>query len=135
MMTTEEIEVRTQKIGMFFTAFGVDASEERVAVYVEQTRAIPWKRDGILYFLQALGKCVREKNDGYQTAPSVGEIWDAAESFIPSEQRRYSGTQGSGPPRWFSDCKRLQAPYDRAALKAGDGGGDFGQLEEGEQRQ
>lgn len=95
-MTDEEKEQRIDLIrGMFETA-GVKASDDRVRSYCNETALLP------LWMLStSVSSCLREKSDGYQTAPQVGQLWDAAKKMIPSSQWQYRPGTGSLPPKWF----------------------------------
>lgn len=116
----EHWAARALAVGEMFTTAGVDASTERVLLYVRETAWIPWAHppegyDRREYFQRALSKALREKDGDFQTAPQVSSIWRAFRDLLPkSEWRHYPGSP-SLPPKWSKTAERLQDRLDQTA--------------------
>jgi hypothetical protein len=95
-MSPEEKHIRRGQVADMFTVLGVQAGPDQMRLWLNATAFIP-----PLLFAKAIAKLIRNKADGYQTAPQPGQCWAAARSLIPQSQWEYHPGTGSIPPKWF----------------------------------
>ncbi len=108
-MSGQEKAARLAAGAEFFDACGVAVTEKRLRAFLNATCWIPWEHQGRLWFREALSKAIREKGDGYQTAPQPGVVWEAFYALVPASMRDYSPATGSVLPQWASGAGRAQA--------------------------